>query len=99
MSEQISNRGTQTVLKQLSELQEHCMDMARGGEITWTDDVQAVEVAKLALLENQKFIEKYQTNAKPIQKTMTLYLCPSCHRRVKKNQSHCHRCGKKLGWN
>ena len=27
-----------------------------------------------------------------------IWLCPKCRRRIQHSHSHCHRCGKKIGW-
>lgn len=41
--------------------------------------------------------QKYETRCKPIHED-GVWHCPACNGRVRINNAHCHRCGKKLGW-
>lgn len=45
----------------------------------------------------QALHKKYETPARPIHKD-SVWHCPACNSRVNMNHTHCHRCGKKLGW-
>ncbi len=42
-------------------------------------------------------LTKYCYEEKPVMKN-GVWLCPACGRRVQHNHSHCHWCGKKMGW-
>ncbi|UWD53100.1 MAG: uncharacterized protein family UPF0547 [Bacteriophage sp.] len=33
-----------------------------------------------------------------IKRGMDFYCCPACEKRTSRNHTHCHWCGKKLGW-
>ena len=45
----------------------------------------------------QALHRKYETPGKPTHKD-GVWHCPACNCRVQINHSHCHRCGKRLGW-
>lgn len=45
----------------------------------------------------RKDCEHFHTETKPDMRN-GVWLCPSCGRRVQHNNTHCHWCGKKLGW-
>ena len=40
---------------------------------------------------------KYCYEAKPVKRN-GIWVCPECGRKIVYNHSHCHWCGKKLGW-
>lgn len=42
-------------------------------------------------------ISRFSYEDKPLKKN-GVWLCPSCHRRVAVHHTHCHWCGKKMGW-
>lgn len=54
------------------------------------DDAQRVN-------EWREMVRLYRTETRPTVKG-DIVICPECGRRVSVNNSHCHRCGKKLGW-
>ena len=45
----------------------------------------------------QTLHRKYEAPGKPTHKD-GVWHCPACNSRVQINHSHCHRCGKKIGW-
>lgn len=45
----------------------------------------------------QTLHRKYEAPGKPTHKD-GVWHCPACNSRVQINHSHCHRCGKRLGW-
>ena len=47
--------------------------------------------------ELNRLLQHYETEAKPINRS-GVYCCPECGRRVQFNHSHCHYCGKRIGW-
>ena len=42
-------------------------------------------------------VTKFCYETKPVKRN-GVYVCPDCGSRIAYNHSHCHRCGKKLGW-
>ena len=48
--------------------------------------------------EHKRMVEKYETEAPVIKRGMDFYCCPACEKRTSRNHTHCHWCGKKLGW-
>lgn len=40
---------------------------------------------------------KFCYETKPV-KRCGIWVCPDCGRKIAYNHSHCHSCGKKLGW-
>lgn len=48
--------------------------------------------------EHKRMVEKYETEAPVIKRGMDFYCCPACGKRTSQNHTHCHWCGKKLGW-
>ena len=42
-------------------------------------------------------LSRFSYEDKPVKKN-GVWLCPSCHRRVTMHHTHCHWCGKKMGW-
>lgn len=42
-------------------------------------------------------LKKFCYDAKPIRKN-GVWVCPDCNRRIQYNHSHCHYCGRKVGW-
>ena len=47
--------------------------------------------------ELNRLLQHYETEAKSINRNGA-YCCPECGRRVQFNHSHCHYCGKRIGW-
>lgn len=47
--------------------------------------------------ELERMIRHYETKSAPVRQN-GVWCCPSCGKRVQSNHSHCHRCGKKIGW-
>ena len=45
----------------------------------------------------QTLHRKYEAPGKPTHKD-GVWHCPACNSRVQINHSHCHRCGKRIGW-
>ena len=45
----------------------------------------------------QNLHRKFEIPGKPIHKD-GVWHCPACNSRVSPNHTHCHRCGKKMGW-
>lgn len=54
--------NNEEALDQLENLRAHCSDMARstftGGEVMWTKDIEAIDIAIKALAKHDYFIEK-----------------------------------------
>lgn len=48
--------------------------------------------------EHKRMVEKYETEAPVIKRGMDFYCCPACGKRTSRNHTHCHWCGKNLGW-
>ncbi|MCD8366112.1 MAG: hypothetical protein LUC83_09980 [Clostridiales bacterium] len=47
--------------------------------------------------QNRDMIECYCQEDKPVRKDGAWY-CPACGQKVVYNHTHCHWCGKKMGW-
>ncbi len=47
--------------------------------------------------QNAGMIERYCQSDKPESRS-GVWCCPACGRRVAINNTHCHWCGKKMGW-
>ena len=95
----------QKIIKQLEGLREHCSDMKKGGESVWEMDELALQEAmdiiadyEKATAQTAEMIRKYETETPAIHRGMDVYQCPACGKRTSKNHTHCHWCGKKLGW-
>lgn len=48
--------------------------------------------------QNGKMIVHFQKEEKPILSKNGVWCCPSCGKRVNYHHTHCHWCGKKMGW-
>lgn len=48
--------------------------------------------------EHNRMMEKYEREVPVIKRGMDFYQCPACGKRTSRNHTHCHWCGKKLGW-
>lgn len=48
--------------------------------------------------EHKRMVEKYEKAEPAINRGMDFYQCPACGKRTSRNHTHCHWCGKKLGW-
>ena len=67
-------------------------------------DAEAIEEAlnilhdyELQAEQVKKDNEQFHVAAKPVRKN-DIWLCPKCHKRVQIRYTHCHWCGKKMGW-
>ena len=47
--------------------------------------------------QHGNMIQKYIHSEKPVRQN-GVWLCPACNHRIQYNHSHCHFCGKKIGW-
>lgn len=47
--------------------------------------------------QHSEMLKKFCYDAKPIRKN-GVWVCPDCNRRIQYNHSHCHYCGRKVGW-
>lgn len=43
-------------------------------------------------------LTKYSYAEKPVRKS-GVWSCPDCGKRIQYNHTHCHWCGKRIGWN
>lgn len=76
------------------------------------EDAEDVQVVKAAFKEIQDILydypqqaeqlrllmEKYETEVPVTIRGIDFYQCPACNGRTGRRHSHCHKCGKKLGW-
>lgn len=44
-----------------------------------------------------RMMQKYCRSAKPVRRS-GVWCCPACGKRVNYHHTHCHWCGKKMGW-
>lgn len=97
----------QQIIKQLENLQSHCSSMAaqKDAEEVWRNDTDALQEAidiiadyEKATAQTVEMIRKYETETPAIHRGMDFYQCPACGKRTSRNHTHCHWCGKKLGW-
>lgn len=94
------------IIGQLENLIEHCSDMAKGGgEAPWNEDVKALQEAidiindyESVVDYNNRMTAHYEVAEKPRRIAAGVYVCTYCGKRTQHNHSHCHWCGKKLGW-
>lgn len=47
--------------------------------------------------EWDNLVKRHRTEQRP-QLSGDIYLCPTCGRRTRLNNSYCHSCGQRLGW-
>ena len=52
---------------------------------------------EMVVEENLEYQKRYAEETAPLYECGVM-ICPECHHRVKDNYTHCHHCGKKLGW-
>ncbi len=45
-----------------------------------------------------RLMEKYEKESPAIIKDVGFFQCPACRKRTGRNHTHCHWCGKKIGW-
>ena len=77
------------IINQLGSLRASCTDLE-----TTLDFLQDY---KSLAKQYQTLHRKYEAPGKPTHKD-GVWHCPACNSRVQINHSHCHRCGKKIGW-
>lgn len=101
-----ASKEYQNIIKQLGNLKDHCSEMAKDGDAPWEKDVVALQEAmdiihdyEAMAKHNREMTEKYEKEQPVIKRGMDFYQCPACGKRTGRNHSHCHWCGKKLGWN
>ena len=49
--------------------------------------------------EYRTLVERFRMPEKPVYKGDGIWVCPMCDARIQPKHSHCHKCGKHLGWN
>ena len=51
-----------------------------------------------AVAQTAELIRKYEQEEPAINRGMGYWQCPECQKRTSEGHSHCHWCGKALGW-
>ena len=74
------------------------MEMAERIEEALTQAMDIVYDYQSMADEHKRMVEKYETEVPVIKRGMDFYYCPACRKRTSRNHTHCHWCGKKLGW-
>ena len=74
------------------------VEMAERIEQAITDAMDIIYDYQTMAEAHAQMIEKYEKESAVISRGMDIYQCPVCGKRVSRNHSHCHWCGKKLGW-
>ena len=102
-----ATKDYQKIIDDLDRFKCHCEEMARCDSInttSWKEDVCALQESMDIISDYEKVIENsnrmmqhYETKAKPVRRD-GVWCCPECGKRTSYNHSHCHWCGKKLGW-
>lgn len=93
------------LIKDLDSLKDYCEEMSKNEpHASWKKDIPMLQEAmdiigdyeRMAECSN-RMIQHYETKAQPVRKN-GLLCCPVCGKKVPFNHSHCHWCGKKIGW-
>ena len=95
----------QKLIGDLESIRDYCMEMAREQPHgSWKNDIESLQEAmdiisdyEKVVADSNRLIHRYETAAKPMIKS-GVCCCPECGRRVQYNHSHCHYCGKRIGW-
>jgi rubrerythrin len=61
-------------------------------KLQYSEDVYKKQAEML-----KSMITYYRKDEKPIRRN-GVWLCPACGKKLQENQSYCHLCGKKIGW-
>ena len=95
----------QELINNLDSLKDYCYEASKQhlGR-AWGDDVATLYEAMDIISDYEKVApeaarmsQHYETVAKPIHKS-GVWVCPACGKKIPTNHSHCHWCGKKVGW-
>ncbi len=82
----------------ISEGEPQKVEMAEKIEEALTQAMDIIYDYQSMVDEHKRMIEKYETETPAIHRGMDVYQCPACGKRTSRNHTHCHWCGKKLGW-
>lgn len=100
-------KSYQGLIRNLEVLKDHCEEMAmedRHPCSAWKQDAKDLQEAMDIISDYEKMtsdssrmIKHYETSDKPIRRS-GVWCCPNCGKRTQYNHTHCHWCGKKIGW-
>lgn len=89
-----ASKDYQKIIKQIEDLKERCNDTEKAAVQEAMDIISDYEKATA---ETSRLIMHYETMDKPIHRS-AVWCCPNCGKRIRFNHSHCHYCGKRIGW-
>ena len=100
-----ASKEYQKLINDLDSLRDYCKEMAREQPNgSWRNDIESLQEAmdiisdyEKVVSDSNRLIQHYETEARPINRS-GVWCCPECGRRVQYNHSHCHYCGKRMGW-
>lgn len=94
------------ITKQLESLIGHCGSMkgSEDADPIWEEDMRALQEAIDIIANYEKMSPQYgemtvhfKIPQKPVSRS-GVWCCPACGKRVHYHHTHCHWCGKKMGW-
>lgn len=100
------SREYKNIIGALEKMQCHCESMTRDkdNDEVWQKDVCALQEAMGIISDYEKAVSDasrmkrhYETPARPVHRS-GVWCCPHCGKRIQYNHSHCHWCGKRIGW-
>ena len=95
----------QKLIDDLDSLKDYCEEMSRNEpRASWKQDIQMLQEAMDIISDYERMAEyskrmvlHYETKDKAVSRNGIL-CCPACGKKVSYNHTHCHWCGKKIGW-
>lgn len=95
----------QKLIGDLDSLKDYCSEMAREQpHASWKKDIATLQEAMDIISDYEKVApevgrmsQHYEKADKPIHKS-GVWVCPACGKKIPYHHSHCHWCGKKVGW-
>lgn len=92
------SRDYKNIIKQPNDCRDGCEQMSADGMDVLQEAADIIADYEAMAKHNREMIEKYEKEQPVIKRGMDFYQCPACGKRTSRNHTHCHWCGKKLGW-
>lgn len=84
------------IMDGLDSLKGECM--TGSGSETLQEAIDIISDYEKTVAGLNRMVKHYETPEKARRIEAGVYVCPACGKRVSYNHSHCHWCGKSIGW-
>ena len=92
-----ASKDYQKIIAELVCLKAECT-ITDSGMAALQEAIDIISDYEKVVSESNRMIRHYETKDKPVNRGSGIWCCPECGRRVNYNHSHCHWCGKRIGW-